>query len=65
MLPILPAAQSQHEILCGLLRESGAEVVRLPPAESLTLDAVYAHDASLATDYGLGADESGKEESRA
>ena len=28
-------------------------MVSLPPAESLTLDAVYAHDASLATDYGL------------
>jgi N-dimethylarginine dimethylaminohydrolase len=27
--------------------------VWLPPAESLTLDAVYAHDASLATDQGL------------
>jgi len=27
--------------------------VCLPSAESLTLDAVYAHDASLATDYGL------------
>jgi N-dimethylarginine dimethylaminohydrolase len=25
----------------------------LPASESLTLDAVYAHDASLATDYGL------------
>lgn len=47
------AAQSQHEILCALLGESGAEVVCLPPAESLTLDAVYAHDASLATDQGL------------
>jgi N-dimethylarginine dimethylaminohydrolase len=28
-------------------------VVSLPAAESLTLDAVYAHDASLPTDYGL------------
>jgi N-dimethylarginine dimethylaminohydrolase len=27
--------------------------VCLPPAESLTLDAVYAHDASLSTDRGL------------
>jgi N-dimethylarginine dimethylaminohydrolase len=36
-----------------LLREGGAEVVCLPPTESLTLDAVYAHDASLPTDYGL------------
>lgn len=51
--PDFAAAQRQHEILCELLSESGAEVVRLPPAESLTLDAVYAHDASLATDHGL------------
>ena len=48
--PDFAAAQTQHEILCGLLRAPGAEVVCLPPTESLTLDAVYAHDASLATD---------------
>ena len=46
-------AQMQHGILCRLLGESGAEVVCLPRTESLTLDAVYAHDASLATDFGL------------
>jgi len=51
--PDFAAAESQHEILCGLLREGGAEVACLPTTESLTLDAVYAHDASLATDYGL------------
>jgi N-dimethylarginine dimethylaminohydrolase len=51
--PDFAAAQRQHEILCRLLEDAGAEVVRLPPTESLTLDAVYAHDASLATDYGL------------
>jgi N-dimethylarginine dimethylaminohydrolase len=51
--PDFAAAQNQHEILCALLSESGAEVVCLPAAESFTLDAVYAHDASLATDYGL------------
>ncbi|MGB6632293.1 MAG: arginine deiminase family protein [Terriglobales bacterium] len=51
--PDFGAAQSQHEILCGLLRRCGAEVICLPPSESLTLDAVYVHDASLATDYGL------------
>ena len=51
--PDFAAAQPQHEVLCDLLRESGAEIVSLPAAESLTLDAVYAHDASLATDYGL------------
>jgi N-dimethylarginine dimethylaminohydrolase len=51
--PDFAAALSQHEILCRLLSEGGAEVVTLPSTESLTLDAVYAHDASLATDYGL------------
>jgi N-dimethylarginine dimethylaminohydrolase len=51
--PDFAAAQTQHAILCGLLSEGGAEIVCLPPTESLTLDAVYAHDASLATDYGL------------
>jgi N-dimethylarginine dimethylaminohydrolase len=51
--PDFAAARRQHEILCGLLRQSGAQVVTLPAMESLTLDAVYAHDASLATDDGL------------
>ncbi|MGD0791281.1 MAG: arginine deiminase family protein [Terriglobales bacterium] len=51
--PDFAAAQRQHEILCRLLSDCGAEVVCLPPTKSLTLDAVYAHDASLATDYGL------------
>jgi N-dimethylarginine dimethylaminohydrolase len=51
--PDFATAQRQHEIFCGLLRESGAEVVVLPASDFLTLDAVYAHDASLATDLGL------------
>jgi N-dimethylarginine dimethylaminohydrolase len=51
--PDFAVAQRQHETLCGLLSAGGAEVVSLPPAELLTLDAVYVHDASLATDYGL------------
>jgi N-dimethylarginine dimethylaminohydrolase len=51
--PDFTAAQREHGILCQLLHESGAEILRLPGGQSLTLDAVYAHDASLATDYGL------------
>ncbi len=51
--PDFAVARSQHDVLCRLLRESGAEVLVLPATESLTIDAVYAHDASLATDYGL------------
>jgi len=51
--PNFEVAQSQHEALCRELESAGAEIVELPPADELTLDAVYAHDASLPTDYGL------------
>jgi N-dimethylarginine dimethylaminohydrolase len=46
-------AQEQHEALCRELQTAGAEVVEMPPSPDLTLDAVYTHDASLATDHGL------------
>jgi N-dimethylarginine dimethylaminohydrolase len=45
-------AQSQHEGLIRELETAGSEVLDLPPAEDLSLDAVYAHDASLLTDFG-------------
>lgn len=51
--PDFAAAQSQHEALCRELEIAGAEVVEMPPAPDLSLDAVYAHDVSLPTDYGL------------
>lgn len=46
-------AQSQHAVLCRELEVAGAEVIELAPGDDLSLDAVYAHDASLATDFGL------------
>jgi len=51
--PSFATAQAQHEALCAELARAGAEIVELPPAEELTLDAAYTHDASLATDFGL------------
>ncbi|MGB8062449.1 MAG: arginine deiminase family protein [Candidatus Sulfotelmatobacter sp.] len=51
--PNFAIAQAQHETLCRELQTAGAEVIELPPADHLSLDAVYAHDASLATDFGL------------
>jgi N-dimethylarginine dimethylaminohydrolase len=51
--PDCDSAQSQHEAMCRQLETAGAEVVQLGPAAELTLDAVYAHDASLPTDFGL------------
>jgi N-dimethylarginine dimethylaminohydrolase len=51
--PDFSTAQAQHDVLCSRLSDAGAEVLCLPGSESLTLDAVYTHDASLATDFGL------------
>lgn len=51
--PNFELAQSQHQALCREIESAGAELLELPPAEDLSLDAVYAHDASLATDFGL------------
>jgi N-dimethylarginine dimethylaminohydrolase len=46
-------AQAQHERMRLELESAGAEVVEMDSAAELSLDAVYAHDASLATDFGL------------
>jgi N-dimethylarginine dimethylaminohydrolase len=51
--PDFGTSQSQHDALCRELQAAGAEVMELPPATDASLDAVYAHDASLATDFGL------------
>ena len=51
--PDFNAAQAQHDELCRQLKAAGAEVLAMPAAPDLTLDAVYAHDPSVATDYGV------------
>jgi N-dimethylarginine dimethylaminohydrolase len=51
--PNFEEAQAQHEALCRELQSAGAEVEEMPPALDLSLDAVYTHDASLPTDFGL------------
>ena len=51
--PDLGSARAQHETLCRELQVAGAELIELPADPELSLDAVYAHDASLATDFGL------------
>ncbi len=51
--PDYETAQAQHVEMCRQLEMAGAEVLELPPANEFTLDAVYAHDASLPTDFGL------------
>jgi N-dimethylarginine dimethylaminohydrolase len=51
--PDFATAHSQHDVLCRELSSTGAAVVEMPRAADLSLDAVYTHDASLATDHGL------------
>ena len=58
--PDSAAAQAQHEELCRQLESAGAEVLHLPASCDLSLDAVYTHDPSLPTDFGLIALNPGK-----
>jgi N-dimethylarginine dimethylaminohydrolase len=51
--PDFPTAEAQHRQLCHQLDLAGAHLIHLPPFPETTLDAVYAHDASLVTDFGL------------
>lgn len=52
-VPVFATAQEQHEKLCRELKSAGAEVLELPASDQFSLDAVYTHDASLSTDFGL------------
>jgi N-dimethylarginine dimethylaminohydrolase len=51
--PDFERAQAQHGSLHGELSAAGAEVIDMIPGADLSLDAVYAHDASLPTAFGL------------
>ena len=46
-------ASAQHAALVHELEAAGAEIIELPAATDFSVDAVYAHDSSLATDFGL------------
>ena len=63
--PDFEVAQAQHDALCRLLEDAGAEVVCLPAGDSLSLDAVYTHDSSLPIDHGLILMNPGKRSRRA
>ncbi|HZQ23126.1 MAG TPA: arginine deiminase family protein [Terriglobales bacterium] len=51
--PDFSTAEEQHGALCRELHAAGAEILRLPRFANISLDAVYAHDASLNTDFGV------------
>jgi N-dimethylarginine dimethylaminohydrolase len=51
--PVFDLAMAQHGKLLAILQDAAVEVFELPPSPDLSLDAAYAHDASLPTDFGL------------
>src|SRR5260370_14998287 len=51
--PDFDEASAQHAAPVHELEAAGAEIIELPAAADFSVDAVYAHDASLATDFGL------------
>jgi len=58
--PVSSVAEAQPRSLCRILQDCGAEISYLPPSPALSLDAVYTHQAALATDLGLIAMRPGK-----
>lgn len=51
--PAIDEASKGHASLVQALERVGAEVLELPIDDALSLDAVYAHDASFPTDHGM------------
>jgi N-dimethylarginine dimethylaminohydrolase len=51
--PNYSVAQAQHDELCRQLQAAEAEVIPLPASATLSLDAVFTHDASFMTEDGI------------
>jgi N-dimethylarginine dimethylaminohydrolase len=51
--PDLAGATLEYQAFIALLETAGAEVLWLPPDESVGLDSLYARDASIACDAGV------------
>jgi len=62
--PDLANARSEYRVVEEILASTGAEVIKLPPAPDLTLDAIYTHDALIVTPRGLVKPRMGKPQRR-
>jgi len=62
--PDLANARKEFTAMEGVLRASGAEVIKLPAGEGLTLDSMYTHDAVIVTPRGLVKPRMGKPQRR-
>lgn len=62
--PDLAKANNEFVAVDGLLKATGADIIHLPAAEGLTLDALYTHDALVVTPRGLVLPRMGKPQRR-
>lgn len=62
--PDLKNSIAEFDAVEKVLKAAGAEVIALPPADSLTLDSIYTHDALVVTPRGLVKPRMGKPQRR-
>lgn len=62
--PNLKKSIAEFDAVEKLLQAAGAEVIELPPAQGLTLDSIYTHDALVVTPRGLVKPRMGKPQRR-
>jgi N-dimethylarginine dimethylaminohydrolase len=62
--PDLKNSIREFEAVEAVLKAAGAQVIALPPADGLTLDAIYTHDALVVTPRGLVRPRMGKPQRR-
>ena len=51
--PDLKGANTEYAVVEKMLAATGAEVIKLPDGDGLTLDSLYTHDALVITPHGL------------
>jgi N-dimethylarginine dimethylaminohydrolase len=51
--PALAPARKEFAAVENILASIGADIIKLPPSDDLTLDSLYAHDALIVTPRGL------------
>jgi N-dimethylarginine dimethylaminohydrolase len=62
--PDLANARREFQAVEEVLAAAGAEIIRLPAADGLTLDSIYTHDALIVTPRGLVKPRMGKSQRR-
>ena len=62
--PDLSNARREYTVVEDILKSTGAEVIKMPANDGLTLDSIYTHDALIVTPRGLVKPRMGKPQRR-